>query len=76
MELQDLIEARSATFALVHKVRSMRGTPDPGPVADTEHSAGYRGGPICPRYTAEDLAKYERELRNLDAQIAAWPRST
>jgi hypothetical protein len=67
--LQDLRDSRSATFAIVHKVREMRRAGDKPRVP-------YTGGPICPYYSAEDLARYEGELAALDRAIASLSRDT
>lgn len=66
--LQDLRESRSATFAIIHKVKRMRGAGDTPRVP-------YSSGPICPYYSADDLARYESELAWLDGQIAALSAS-
>jgi hypothetical protein len=64
--LEQLHSSRNATFAIVHKIRSAGVDHEPTPT-----HVGSWPKPISPRYTKDDLAKYEKELADHDEQISA-----
>jgi hypothetical protein len=63
--LENLQSSRSATFAIVHKIKSAGVDHEPTPT-----HVGSWPKPISPRYTKDDLSKYEKELADHDEQIS------